>query len=466
MKREVEINRLLLFLAALTLFVPIFMISFYFPKMVTDDYLNTLAECETVWNILIGSMIRAHHEYFRWVGSPAIQSVSNIFCTLPKIYFDIFISLSYIVLTGLICKNIVGTQKITWHLFLLIGSLLFVLAPIPGQTIFWITGSFYMWSLVPALLLLLYFRFYDEKETAFSPSLFFLPWIALLSLFSGNIHGAGGGVCFLTILGYIIIWSVQRKKIPAWAYVSLLLCLAGTIIMVFSPGNMNRIMMMQHDTQAADYGAQLMQNFKSVFSFSIYPLCILILSLYFALRHIKMFRLRYILLYLCPAFIGMGVYILTVSELRTFFFFTVFTLISIGVIYVQIPKTHLSKDFRLLLILICLCLFGYITARQYFYTFQISPLIEQRLKYIQAKVSEGHLEILVPNYEKQYFYGKTSALSDVREDCNNPYNVAFANILGADSILGRDVPENLTFQAQIQWLEENYPDSAQFVPRK
>lgn len=449
----------------LTLFIAfclIFLMSLFTPR-ITDDYCNYIPNCQTLSAVIIQSAEAAYETYFEWVGSPFIFFFTILFCTLPKIVFDLFLALAYVALIWLICKNITGLKIITWKLFAFLAIALFLIAPVIGQTVFWITGSFYCWTLVPALGLLLFYRLYDENPPIFKYPVLLFGILFPISIFVGNIHGAVGGVCFLVIIGYMIYWKYRKLSIPLWGYAGLGGIFLGLLMMMLSPGNLSRSAQSVGNRDTLTFGIDVLKQYFHI-GRQVIPI-ILIWVFAFCLNfRVESARKKILsLIYIIPMFFGIGALGLVPAASRSFFFIAVFVLIGAGIFtYSKLNESLFQKHQRLILITFFI-LFGCVYLSRLYCHMQLNRIFVAREEYIRAEIQKGHKEIIIPTYEKFIFWHQAFALSEVQE---GPWpvgywsNSAMAKAFGADTIIGCDVPEQYNFYEQIKWLKIHYNDTS------
>ncbi|MEG1586463.1 MAG: DUF6056 family protein [Bacteroidales bacterium] len=190
-----------------------------------------------------------------------IESVSDFFQSLYNIYFEqngrILNHAWILIFCGLLDKwvfNLVNsiifglTLFLTWKVLVPANSFFrqriwilclvllfyFALVPIPGDTLFWISGATnYLWPTTFCLALILYFEgYFIPNGKTLSPA-----WIVLAGLFLGQSHE----LLSISVSGALFIWFITHpKQFKGNIRYFILSFWIASITVVFSPGIIKR----------------------------------------------------------------------------------------------------------------------------------------------------------------------------------------------------------------------------------
>ena len=97
-------------------------------------------------------IIKSRYYYFQnWTGRNIIHFIVQLFCWLGKDVFNMFNTLVFFIY--LISIFLITDKKRNFLNLLFIFSLVWLTAPVPGETIFWLAGSVnYLWATAYMLL--------------------------------------------------------------------------------------------------------------------------------------------------------------------------------------------------------------------------------------------------------------------------------------------------------------------------
>ena len=228
--------------------------------------------------------------YTDWGGRFNFTFLAQMFSSDDKIIFNVFNSFIYLVFVLAVYYHINGRAKTNAPLFINVNAAVWLLAPVFGQTVLWLTGAcMYMWVVTFALVFLLPYRFFIEKPFK---SGFYLKYVMfILGLICGcgfeNTSAAMLAMCVSFIWLFHIKHKIAYGNIPVWCYSGLSGGIIGFLIMILSPGTQKRLIGV---TMAADRNAflQALKNilYSSVIS-AVFLFVLLMSALYFIYRLLR-----------------------------------------------------------------------------------------------------------------------------------------------------------------------------------
>ena len=188
-----------------------------FGYMINDGFLDILK--------------REYIQYMTWTGRSVAHLIARVFLALPKIVFNIFDSLCFVVLTRVMSAHACGGRDEERPLLYgLTVLLVFLFVPLFGQTVLWETGACnYLWTTAIVMLFLLPYRRGETKKNA----LLFLP----AGIIAGWTNENTGGALILMILYFIGSDLVQKRKVQGWKWLGLAGALIGFAALILAPGN-------------------------------------------------------------------------------------------------------------------------------------------------------------------------------------------------------------------------------------
>jgi hypothetical protein len=286
MKKHVYFSLILLFL------IGIYIFNFLTP-MWNDDY----AACFHFGNSTkerIDSLIQLLSSekwlYFNWSGGVTIGSIQQFVSVwLGKPIFNLINTLIFGITAYLICFSV---NKIELKNILIVLSAIWLFAPVPGETIFWMIASMgYFWT---AFLGFLYFLF--EMRLKSKIILFMISFIVgSLSL----------NVSFILIPFYGLIFVskfFRTKKLDIQKFIVLLGLIFGFLFFFLAPGNMQRYQNMYIEVplveRLPDFISYLINYLKNISLI----LFIIVFYLYFSSRKSRIKEVvsdQYFLLFIC-----------------------------------------------------------------------------------------------------------------------------------------------------------------------
>jgi len=181
-----------------------------------------------------------YNHYFTWGGRTVVHVIAQFLLYISPVMADILNSAVYLLYAVLLYFHIKGREKHDALLFAGINILIWLIQPVFGETILWLTGSAnYLWGTSFILLFLLPFRLFDNRSSQ-TKVLLKCSGMLLLGIIAGwtNENTAGAAI-FITIV-FLLYYRSQKWRIPAWAIAGVIGAIAGYIIMIAAPGNFAR----------------------------------------------------------------------------------------------------------------------------------------------------------------------------------------------------------------------------------
>lgn len=183
---------------------------------------------------LLDILHREYIQYMTWTGRTTAHLISRCFLAMPKIIFNVCNSLCFVHLCNLITAHAVGRKENnSWQIFCLAALMIFLFAPLFGQTCLWETGSCnYLWTTMIVLQFLLNYRLADAGDSRdHSWILMFLAGIPV-----GWTNENTGGALILMIL-FLMFMQYLQKNIRPWMISGLAGSLLGFVMLLAAPGN-------------------------------------------------------------------------------------------------------------------------------------------------------------------------------------------------------------------------------------
>lgn len=219
--------------------------------MVSDDYAYQFlfagrtpsANTKPISNLfeIITSMI---NHWKLWGGRITPHFLLQLAFMIGINFFNIVNALMFVFLGLLIYKHVNNSKESRPFLLILIYAITFLLAPQPGSTLMWKSGSAnYLWSAVLILIMTLIYKKHDDfnniKDNNINMFLLFL-----FGLVVGCCNENSGCALIITQMIFIFVYKYKYKRIPRWSISGLAGTIIGYIILIASPGNYIRALLM------------------------------------------------------------------------------------------------------------------------------------------------------------------------------------------------------------------------------
>lgn len=230
--------------------------------LVSDDFIyqnitGTTQKVQTISDIFYSQYVH----YFTWGGRTVAHVIVQMLLLIEKPISSIIITLTILLLTFLICKNIFGKKKITIASWVITATSIFLFNPNPEETLFWITGTGnYLFTIVIVLAFVYPFRLLIENEVNADSRVIssIVKAVSMLALgvLAGWTNENLGAALVITLMG-IILWQIKKaivnnksddasqdKKwhaiLPLWAYTGVAGATVGFVVLLLAPGNLKR----------------------------------------------------------------------------------------------------------------------------------------------------------------------------------------------------------------------------------
>ena len=177
------------------------------------------------------------NHYFIWNGRFVAHTIVQFFMQFDKLIFNIFNSLAFIALGGIIWSIVNKVVKITHKnlLFVQILLLLWLFIPEFGKTVLWMSGSGnYLWTS------LIYLSFFLFNLQSYKTTVITVAFSIILGFLSGATNeNSGPAISVMVVL--LIIWEFyHKKKVSLWRVIGVISSSLGFILMMKSPGSLER----------------------------------------------------------------------------------------------------------------------------------------------------------------------------------------------------------------------------------
>lgn len=238
------------FLSLFLIFSVILILNILTP-MWNDEYsfsFSILNENERISSIkdIIKSQIAF---YQKFSGRVFLHAIIQFFCWVGKDFFNIINTIIFILLPLVITRFSTSNNL---QFGLIFATIIWFFAPVPGETIFWLSGSVnYLW---PTLVLLIYIYLFTNNRT--------IKVLMPLGFFVGALHEVIFVSVFIFSLIFIILEFIRIRKIDKKNLILITLNILGGIFLFIAPGNLKRKEIM--------YG--IIESSQSIHFFKLYYL--------------------------------------------------------------------------------------------------------------------------------------------------------------------------------------------------
>ncbi|MFC6323742.1 DUF3329 domain-containing protein [Companilactobacillus baiquanensis] len=180
-----------------------------------------------------------YNHYFMWNGRILAHSFVQIIMQFPKWVFDIvnsFVFLGLVVLIKQIVQTLTKNVLPLFIEFLVVIALWFFL-PLPGTTIYWISGAGnYLWMSIFYLSFMLFVLKNLKKNSSI--------WMVLGAIVLGFLAGtssenSGPSVVIMLVL-FGIYYLRSFKEIRVWHVLGVIFSMLGSILIIISPSSQGR----------------------------------------------------------------------------------------------------------------------------------------------------------------------------------------------------------------------------------
>jgi hypothetical protein len=165
--------------------------------------------------------------YQKFSGRVFLHAIIQFFCWVGKDFFNIINTIIFILLPLVITRFYTSNNL---QFGLIFTTIIWFFSPVPGETIFWLSGSVnYLW---PTLMLLVYIHLLINNRT--------LKVLLPLGFIVGALHEVVFVCVFIFSTIFIILEFFRIRKIDKKKLILLSLNILGGIFLFIAPGNLNR----------------------------------------------------------------------------------------------------------------------------------------------------------------------------------------------------------------------------------
>ena len=381
-----------------------------------------------------------YEQYMTWTGRTMAHLFTRLMLSFPKMLFNVINTVIYVGITYLMYVHANLTNERRCDLYLITSAFCWLLFPVMGETVFWLTGACnYLWGSFFILLTLLPFRLTFSADNHFKINGIFTIGMCLLSLISGWYNENTSGGYILMMMLYIVWFWYKKITIKPWMILSLLFSIIGFALMYFAPGN--DVRMLNTSQTALSFSQRLYTLCQYIDDHWKILLCVVgglyLLSIFSSTCQLKkaLFSLVYLLVALAILFVL--VFSPWITK-RAYFGAVVFFVIAcVSVLSCLQVKIEASKT------LLCMAL-SYMTI-----TFAFSATIEsiqilktrrdynEQVHLIVTAISNNEKSVVVPHAPRYSEYCKPFGLSGNAKDWRNRY---VAQYYGIDEVV--EAPSN------------------------
>lgn len=267
-------HKILLLLSILLTFTLIFGDINRTPFKADDfDYMNNFLTGEKINGIFDIVQSQFHH-YFYWGGRIPVHFILQFLLFIGKPLASLFCAGAYTVVILIVCKVSNKENKIEMASFWFVSSLMYYFNPIWSETVTWFTGNAnYLWGILLALLPILFFSKYGNKDKI---SLLSLVSFFILCMISGWTNENVGPLVFLFLL---YSYFIKENRVKKWLLIGAVGCFLGCSLMILAPGNFIRSSVLINDFSGQTLKFFLFRAYNANQAIFKYLFSIIILSI-------------------------------------------------------------------------------------------------------------------------------------------------------------------------------------------
>lgn len=209
-----------------------------YPVCYTDDFGNMYVFKKAAGSISwtservmsLNSLIRSQYAYYcSWGGRVVAGTLMQTLLMFDKCIFNVINTICYGL--GVMCVCILSCRRVDKRSYLLILMTFWLLLPVPGSTVFWISGSIsYSWMAFLACAFLCCLMSSNRRTQSIG---------LLIAFFVGNSHeGLGSGLLIALVIYAILDRKNERGKL---FYYSIALLFLGFLSNIMAPGTFGRM---------------------------------------------------------------------------------------------------------------------------------------------------------------------------------------------------------------------------------
>lgn len=241
-KESKRLHNIIYLIVLLFIFSTIFFLNIK-THMTGDDYVYSfIHNTQNRINSLSDIFESQYSHYFSWGGRSVVHTIAQLLIlTNNNLIIRLINSFVFVLLIICIQYHIKGRKENSICLTLIIFSLTWILQPVFGETILWITGSVnYLWGTLIILLFLLPYRLCRNREISNIKSIIYSLSMFVVGIIAGwTNENTAAAMIVMIIIG--LWWNLYSKqKNQAWGYFGLMGSIIGYLFMIAAPGNFVR----------------------------------------------------------------------------------------------------------------------------------------------------------------------------------------------------------------------------------
>ena len=372
-------------------------------------------------------LVSQYQHYLIKNGRFVAHTIVQFFMQYPKLVFNLFNSLAFVVLgllVDLLGKFFLKRKTTAPSMLVFIFISLWFILPEFGASVLWLSGACnYLWT---ALIYLLFIYFNLKKR---STTIFTVLLASILGFATGATNENSGPAAVLIVLLFIgCDWLFQHIKPQVPQLLSIGMAAVGFGLMMASPGSQNR-------GQMTLTVATIVRNTRDMFNmsaqqFSLWYLVIILLLVFLFYEKVPLKSpLQELLIFLTAHLASLYALVLSPQHpLRTMFGAALFLLIPIVSLMYQ-ALANIKRPLKIvgLLLFGLLFLAGYqraFTAIQYNY-----QETQQQVAIFKRHRNENvTVKLLTPIKKMHNPYGTTRGLNDTADDWANQWVAAYYQV--------------------------------------
>lgn len=436
-----KINKKVIFSAAITvlLLLLVFALNLITP-LYADDY-SYMFDFVTKTRIgSIGDIFRSMKiHYLKVNGRYVTHFLAQFFLLLGKPTFNVLNTaiIAFVILS--MCK-LANLKK---SLFSFGGALSLLLiwlcTPNFGQSCLWVTGaSNYLWGL--AIILAFMLAFISCNRESGTPNGIKCVFLFLFGALAGNTTENAAGALIVWLICYTAIAFFHKRKLNISLYFGFVGTIAGTALMVFSPGERARLSGSGTFDISLLFSNTVNMALRYIKSNYLILIAIAVILVYrFATKKLTHSDVEKFATYLITSLAAAFALILSPSApdraLSCATFFCVIALLTL------LDFNDKKKSVKILISVTLLLLIAVFILS---YVFAFSDLIsvrylwEEREIIAQSQLSDNADELYLPSISSSSPYSPFEEWGDLETDCNDWKNVALARYFGVSKTIRSD----------------------------
>ena len=412
---------------------------FAYQYVFTNGSMKTTGNTVDSFRDIFDSM-KAH--YFYTNGRVVTHSIVQFFMWMGNPVFNIFNSAVYVILSVLIYIHCVGTncKKHSALLFLAINLGMWTFLKCRGCVTLWTTGSInYLWTSAARLAILLPVRKYADTGVCRLPVLKAAIMIPLGFFAGATSENMSAVFIGMTVL-FMIYCKVNKYKLKAFMFTSLISAACGFAFMILSPANGLRNEHLAKDMYASNIVYRIgVMIVHTVLNIGAIAVCFIVLSLmlYYYNRKTGNYSLSIPFIYFLGSLAGVAVMVVSPRfPGRVWFGIIVLALIALFSLFYQIdrlPKIFNAIALSALCVWIMICAAGFSVEVRNIKA--ETDLVKSREQYIYEQKQLGNRDIELEPFESLEEYLPYYEHVDVKDDKDFWLNECMARYYGVDSIV-------------------------------